>query len=92
LLVASFIKHIEEVTWLSTIIVVPKKNGKPKICVDLKKLNAAPKKDPYLLPFTNEVINIVARIEVYTFLDGFCGYHHISITMEDRYKTAFITD
>jgi hypothetical protein len=50
---------------------MPKKNGKLKICVDFRKLNVATKKDSYLLPFTNEVINIVARHEVYTFLDGF---------------------
>ncbi len=42
-----------------------------KICVDFWKLNAATKKDPYLLPFTNEVINIIVGHEVYTFLDGF---------------------
>jgi hypothetical protein len=34
LLAASFIKHVEEVTWLSPIVVVPKKNRKLKICVD----------------------------------------------------------
>jgi hypothetical protein len=54
---------------------VPKKNGKLLICVDFIKLNAATKKDPYMLPFTNEVINIVARHEVYTLLDGSSRYH-----------------
>jgi hypothetical protein len=44
-----------------------KKNGKLEICVDFKKLNAAIKKDPYLLPFIDEVINIITRHEVYTF-------------------------
>jgi hypothetical protein len=39
-----------------------------------------------MLPFTNEVINIVVRHEVYKFLDGFFGYHHISIASEDQYK------
>jgi hypothetical protein len=34
---------------------VPKKNGKFIICVDFKKLNITTKKDPYLLPFTDEV-------------------------------------
>jgi hypothetical protein len=34
---------------------VPKKNGKMKFCVDFKKLNKATKKDPYPLPFSNEV-------------------------------------
>ncbi len=38
LLVTGFIKHVEDVTWLSPIVVVPKKNGKLNICVDLKKV------------------------------------------------------
>jgi hypothetical protein len=59
--------------------------------VDLKKLNVATKKDPYLLPFIDEVINIVVRHEVYTFLNGFYRYHQISIALEDEYKTTFIT-
>jgi len=36
-----------------------------------------------MLPFTNEVINTITRHEVYTFLDGFSGYHQISIAPED---------
>jgi hypothetical protein len=51
--------------------------------VDFKKLNAVTKKDPYLLPFIDEGINTIARHEVYTFLDGFLGYHQISIAQED---------
>jgi hypothetical protein len=61
-------------------VVIPKKNGKLKICVDFKKLNVATKKDPYLLPFTNEVINTIIGHEVYTFMDRFSRYHHISMT------------
>ncbi len=67
LLVVGFIKPIEEATWLSRIVVVLKKNGKLRSCVDFKKFNVAIKKNPYLLPFTNEVINTVAGHEVYTF-------------------------
>jgi len=70
-----FIKHVEEATWLSPIVVVPKKNGKLRICVNFKKLNVTTEKDLYMLLFTNEVINIVARHEVYTFLNGFSKYH-----------------
>jgi len=75
LLVASFIKPIEEATWLSPIVVVPKKNGKLRIYVDFRKLNATTKKDPCPLPFTDEVINTIVRHEVYTFLDKFSRYH-----------------
>jgi hypothetical protein len=70
LIAIDFIKPFEETTWLCQTMVVPQKNGM-KICVDFKKLNMATKKDPYLLPFRNEVINTIVGHEVYTFLDGF---------------------
>jgi hypothetical protein len=92
LLVVGFIQSIKEVTWLSPIVVIPKKNGKLRICIDFKKLNATTKKDPYPLPFTYEVLNMVARYEAYSFLDGYSRYHQISIAPEDRYKTTFVTN
>ncbi len=82
-LVVGFIKHFEEAIWLLPIIVVLKKNGKLRICVDFRKLNVVIKKDLYPLPFTDEVINTIAGHEVYTFLDGFYGYHQISITSKN---------
>ncbi len=72
-------------------MVVPKKNGKLKICVDFKKLNKVTQKNPYPLPFYDEVLNPIARYEAYSFLDGDSGYYHIFITLEDKYKTTFVT-
>ncbi len=92
LLTVGFIQPIEEATWLSPIMVVPKKNGKLRICVDFKKLNKATKKDPYPWPFSNEILNTIARYENYLFLDGYSGYHQISIVPKDRYKTTFVTN
>jgi len=66
---------------LSPIVIVPKKNGKLKICIDFRKL-IAPTKDPYPLSFTNEVINIITRYEAYSFLDGYLGHHQISIALK----------
>jgi hypothetical protein len=63
---------------------MPKKKGKFRICLYFMKLNAATKKDPWPLPFMDEVINSVVGHEVYTFLDGFLGYHQISIEQEDQ--------
>ncbi len=63
-----------------------------KIYVDFKKLNATTKKDPYPLPFTNELINIVIGHKVYTFLDEFSKYHRKSITLEDQHKTTFVIE
>ncbi len=87
-----FIILVEEATWLFPIVVVPKKNDKFIICVDFKKWNATTKNDPYILPFTQEVLDMVARHELYSFLDGFSNYRQIMIVPEERYKTTFITD
>ncbi len=92
LLTVGFIEFVKEATWLSPVVVVPKKNGKLRIYIDIIKLNAATKKDPYPLPFTNEVLNTIARYEAYSFLDGYLGYHQIPIALEDIYKIAFVKD
>jgi len=75
LLTSRFIQPIKEATWLSPIMVVPKKKGKLGICVDFKKLNKATRKDLYPLPFFDEILNIIACYEAYSFLDGHSGYH-----------------
>ncbi len=59
LLIVKFIQLVEGATWLSSIMVVPKKNRKLKICVDFKKLNKVTKKVPYPLPFFDEILKIV---------------------------------
>ncbi len=60
--------------------------------MDFKKLNKAIKKNPYHLPFFDEVLNIIAKSKAYSFLDGYFGYHQISVAFEDRYKTTFVID
>ena len=92
LLKAGFIEPVDQATWLSPIVVVPKKIGKLRICVDFKRLNAATKKDPYPLPFTDEVLNTVIGYAAYSFIDCFSGYHQVHIHADDGYKTAFITE
>ncbi len=92
LLAIGFIEFVEETTWLSPIVRVPKKNGKLRMCIDFKKLNATTKKDPYPLPFMDEVLNIVVGNEAYSFLEGYSGYHQISIAREHKYNIAFVID
>jgi hypothetical protein len=76
-LAIGFIQHVEEATWLSPIVVILKKNGKLKIYVDLRKLNFTTKKDPFPLPFRDEVFNTMVGCEAYSFMDGYFGYHQI---------------
>ena len=92
LLKASFIKPVDHATWLSPIVVVPKKNGKLRICVDFRCLNVATKKDTYPLPFMDEVLDTVIGYAAYFFIDCFSYYHQVHIHENDWYKTAFITE
>ena len=91
LLDANFIYEIEHTKWLSPIMVVPKKNGKLRVCINLKKVNAATIRDNYPLPITEHLLERVAKKEAYNFLDGFCGYNQVSIHPNDQHKTTFAT-
>ena len=67
---------MEKATWISPIVIVPKKNMKIRVCVDYKRLNVATIPDVFPLPFTDSLlVDEVAGKEIYTFLDGFCGYN-----------------
>ncbi|MCO5557895.1 hypothetical protein L7F22_011467 [Adiantum nelumboides] len=87
-----FIFEIEHTDWASPIVEVPKKDGKLRVCVNLKKVNAATIRDNYPLPITDHVIERVAGREAYSFLDGFSGYNQLAIKSEDQHKTAFATE
>ncbi|KAL3697673.1 hypothetical protein R1sor_011749 [Riccia sorocarpa] len=72
--------------WVSPIVIVPKKNGKIRVCQDFKK------KDHHPLPFIDQVLDQVSGHECYSFLDGFSGYNQVSIREEDQNKTTFTTE
>jgi hypothetical protein len=80
---------VEESEWISPMVVWEKNTIGIRICVDLRKLNDACLHDPFPTPFTDEVLENVGGHEVYSFTNGFSGYHQIRITSEDRYKTTF---
>ena len=91
LLSAGFIYPVETAEWVSPVVVAPKKDGKWRICVDFKPLNAATKKDPYSLPFIDQILDSVAGYERYSVCDGFSGYFQLKIAAEDQKKTTFVT-
>ena len=91
LLNAGFIYLVSNFEWVSPIVVTPKKNGKWRVCVDYKPLNAATKRDHFPLPFQDEIFNEVASHERYTVCNGYSGYFQIRIAEEDQHKTTFIT-
>ena len=72
-------------------MVVKKKNGKWRVCVDFTDLNRAYPKDPFPLPKIDQLVDATYRHPRMSFLDAFQGYHQIALALEDREKTAFIS-
>ena len=89
LLDARFIYPISDNEWVSPLVLVLKKIGKWKICVDYRELNKAPKKYHFHLRFIDQVLEGFAGKKLFSFLDGLSGYNQIQISPEDQYKTNF---
>nr|GEU81642.1 reverse transcriptase domain-containing protein [Tanacetum cinerariifolium] len=60
-----------------------------KVCIDCRKLNDVTRKDHFLLPFMDQMLERLAENEFYCFLDGFFGYFQIPINTHDQEKTTF---
>ena len=72
-------------------MVVKKKNGKWRVCVDFIDLNRACPKDPFPIPKIDQLVDATYGHPRMSFLNAFQGYHQISLTTEDQKKTAFIS-
>uniref|UniRef100_A0A2N9GHZ5 RNA-directed DNA polymerase n=1 Tax=Fagus sylvatica TaxID=28930 RepID=A0A2N9GHZ5_FAGSY len=88
---AGAIREILYPTWLSNTVVVKKKNGKWRVCIDFTDLNKACPKDPFPLPKIDQLVDATAGHQRMSFLDAFQGYHQIAMNPVDEEKTAFIT-
>ena len=75
--------------WASNPIIVPKKSGKFRLCIDYRKLNNATVKDAYPLPRIDDILDMIGDSKYYTVLDLKDGYHQIPIDPVDKQKTAF---
>ena len=60
-----------------------------RMCVDYRKLNLTTRKDHFLLPFMDQMLERLAGKSFYCFLDGYSGYNQIVINPEDQEKTTF---
>jgi hypothetical protein len=61
--------------WVSPLVIVPKKNGKWRVCVDYRSLNKATQKDHFSLSFIDQVLDNLAGKRYFSFLDGLSGYN-----------------
>ena len=91
LLKAGFIRKIKYPEWLANVVVVPKKGGKWRVCVDYTDLNDACPKDSFPLPRIDQIVDASVGHEMSSFLDAFSEYHQIPMYPPDAEKTTFIT-
>ena len=77
--------------WASPIVLVRKKNGKIRTCIDFRILNKSTIKDAYPLPRTQDCIDAVAGSMFFSTLDMTSGYNQVPIREEDIPKTAFVS-
>jgi hypothetical protein len=91
LMAVGFIKEVFHPEWLANPVLVKKKGGKWRMCVDYTGLNKACLKVPYPLPRIDQIVDSTAGCETLSFLDGYSGYHQIKMKESDQLSTSFIT-
>ena len=75
----------------SPILLVKKKDGTMRMCVDYRGLNDITIKNTFPIPRVDDLHDQLAHAKYFTKLDLFTGYHQIPIKSSDQYKTAFIS-
>jgi hypothetical protein len=91
LMAAGFIKEVFHPECLANPVLVKKKGGKGRMCVDYTGLNKACPKVPYPLPCIDQIVDSTTGCETLSFLDAYSGYHQIKIKESDQLVTSFIT-
>jgi ribonuclease HI len=91
LMAAGFIKKVLHPEWLANPVLVKKKSGKWRMCVDYTGLNKACPKVPYPLPRIDQIVDSTAGCETLSYLDAYSGYHQIKMKESDQLVTSFIT-
>ena len=86
------ITPVEEPTdWCAPIVVVPKSGGRVRLCVDLKRLNNAVRRERHMMPSVDHTIGQMGDAKVFTKLDANSGFHQIPLSKESQKLTTFIT-
>ena len=73
----------------SNVVLVRKKSGQLRICIDYRHLNTKTKRDNYALPRIEEILDSLQGNSLFSVLDMKSGYHQIAIAEEHKERTAF---
>ena len=77
--------------WAAPIVLVRKRDGSIRFCVDYRKLNTVTKKDSYPLPRVDDLLDALADAKWFSTLDLASGYWQVEMDPTDQEKTAFTT-
>ncbi|CAF4520247.1 unnamed protein product [Didymodactylos carnosus] len=77
--------------WSAPVVIIRKKDGSPRFCVDYRKQNLITERDVYPSPRIDDIIDKLVGSQYFTTLDLKAGYWQIPIEEQDKKKTAFIT-
>ena len=75
--------------WASPVVLVRKKDGSLRFCVDYRKVNAVTEFDAYPLPRIDETLEALGEARFFTTMDLLSGYWQVGLTPEARLKSAF---
>ena len=75
--------------WSFPVVIVDKKVGSKRFCVDFRKLNQITKKNSYPLPLIDEILALLGKSKYFTSLDLKSGYWQVAMYEKDQEKTAF---
>ena len=83
-------KVAQPTPWCAGMVVVPKKNGKVRICVDLKPLNRSVLREVHPLPKVDETLARLSGAKIFSKLDANSGFWQIPLSPSSRLLTTFI--
>ena len=78
-----------ESPYSSNVVIVRKKDGSIRFCVDFRKLNNRTIKDAYAIPRIEDSLHLLAGTKYFSKLDLRSGYWQVEVAEEDKCKTAF---
>ena len=84
-------KVTERADWCAPILLLTKKNGNVRLCVHLKRLNEAVRREYYMLPNLDDIALKLCGATVFSKLDAECGFHQIPLHEDSQKLTTFIT-